>query len=333
MNKHLLSFACGLVAALLPAQDSKPDAARLRSAAEAAIAGQDWDAAVAGYRKLTELDAKDEDAWFKLGYSLHGAKKLDEALPIHMKAAAFPRYAAVASYNVACVYSLKGDKDQAFEWLDKAVAAGWDRVEAMDGDPDMDPIRKDARYEKVLAKMKSGAARGASRIQVYVPPAAERKSVRIALFGQGSSPGQVALDFGPVKWNEAYAGKINAPEFQAKKWRFGKDFWTTLDTSIDLELAGTAVPAGYYYLTLEKRGEDFILALHDAAATRKLKLDGAVAHMLKGGIEVKLQHSTGEVANELDIALRMEKDSMDTGGLVVRFGPHVLNAPLRLKLQ
>jgi hypothetical protein len=59
-----------------------------------------------------------------------------------------------------------------------------------------------------------------------------------------------------------------------------------------------------------------------------------MADRLKGGIEVPMQHKKAdEVGKQLEIALTMEKDSQDTGALNVRFGPHMLSAPLKLKLK
>ena len=158
------------------------------------------------------------------------------------------------------------------------------------------------------------------------------------MFGQGGSPGEIAIDYAVLDWKDSYEEAINSPKMAGKKWRFGKDFWTNLDTSFDVEIGGVAVPAGYYYLTLEKRtgdaGDQYMLALHDAATIRKMKLDAFMADRMKDvGIEVPMQHKTGEPSKQLEIALTMEQGSQDTGALNVRFGPHVLTAPLKLKLK
>jgi hypothetical protein len=92
--------------------------------------------AAANFKRLTQANPKDAQAWHMLGYSLHAAGKLDEALPVHLKATEFPETAPAATYNVACVHALKGQTDQAFLWLEKAVAAGFDDAEQLRRDED-----------------------------------------------------------------------------------------------------------------------------------------------------------------------------------------------------
>lgn len=84
--------------------------------------------------------------WYSKGYSLHMAKKYDEAIECFQKAAEMHDRMAESYYNIACGYSLKGDKDRAFDWLRKAWAAGYQEVEHMKGDSDLDNIRKDPRF-------------------------------------------------------------------------------------------------------------------------------------------------------------------------------------------
>lgn len=84
--------------------------------------------------------------WYNKGYSLHMAKKYDEAIECFQKAAEMHDRMAESYYNIACGYSLKGDKDRAFDWLRKAWAAGYQEVEHMNGDSDLDNIRKDPRF-------------------------------------------------------------------------------------------------------------------------------------------------------------------------------------------
>lgn len=60
----------------------------------------------------------------------------------------------VAWYNLACVYSLWGKLDLAFEHLRKAVERGFDDVSHMEKDTDLDPLRKDARYKAIIDGIK-----------------------------------------------------------------------------------------------------------------------------------------------------------------------------------
>ena len=132
----VLVFVLSLLAPAL-AQGKEPavDTKTLRAEARAAVQSGDFATAIAGLRKLTELEPKDGQAWHMLGYSLHSAGKLDEALPIHQKATEFPAVAPVAAYNAACVYALQGKADDAFLWLDKAIGFGFDQPEQLETTP------------------------------------------------------------------------------------------------------------------------------------------------------------------------------------------------------
>jgi TolB-like protein/Tfp pilus assembly protein PilF len=55
-------------------------------------------------------------------------------------------------YLVASIYSTLGEKDAAFEWLQKAYA-GRDRVGDLATDPVMDPLRSDPRFVSLLHRM------------------------------------------------------------------------------------------------------------------------------------------------------------------------------------
>jgi tetratricopeptide (TPR) repeat protein len=319
---------------LLVAQEPAVDAKKLRQEANAAVQAGDFTAAAASFKKLTEIDPKDGPAWHMLGYSLHAANKLDEALAVHMKAAEFPAVAAVATYNVACVYALKGKPDEAFAWLDKAIAAGFADVDQLTGDSDFDSVRKDPRMAKAEAAIRAKAKGGPGAAQVLAQNV-ERRNARAVWFSRQGSPGQLSIDYSPVPWSDKYEEAVASGEQKGKKWRFGADFWTRLDTSLDLQFGSVAVPAGYYYLTLEQRDADtYVLALHDAAAVKKLKLDAFLSERLKGGIEVTMQHKKAdEIARELAIAIAMKPGSKTEGTVTVHFGGHALTAPFTAKFE
>lgn len=312
------------------AQD-KAELGKLQRAAEAAVQQQDWATAAASFRKVTELDAKNGKAWHMLGYCLHAEGKLDEALPIHIKATAFADVAPTAAYNAACVYALKGDKDQAFAWLDKAVGYGFQGTEYLDNDTDLDNLRQDPRFAKVVEKVKTAAPKG-GEVMVFAPTT-DRKCARVAFFSRNGSPGQLAIDYGPVDWKDQYDAAIEDPKMVGKKWRLGRDYWTSLDTSLDLQIGGVDIPAGYYYLTATSLGNGkFVLGVHDAAAVRKAHLDAFVADKLQGGIEVPLTHGTKKQKQEqLAIAINLSGEQTK-GTLSIEFGGHVLTAPVVIKL-
>ena len=59
-----------------------------------------------------------------------------------------------AAYNVACGYSLLGEKSKALEWLEKAVEMGWKDVTHLEKDSDLDSLREETGFKKLLGKLK-----------------------------------------------------------------------------------------------------------------------------------------------------------------------------------
>ncbi|MHC4829298.1 MAG: TPR end-of-group domain-containing protein [Planctomycetota bacterium] len=55
-----------------------------------------------------------------------------------------------AFYNLACAYSLKGDLEEALGALEQAIQNGFDDAEHMHKDPDLDPLRLDPRFHKLI---------------------------------------------------------------------------------------------------------------------------------------------------------------------------------------
>jgi len=328
-------FACVLLAPVALCQGTPPaDWKQVRQEADAALQAGDFATAAAGFRRLTEANPKDARAWHMLGYSLHAGGKLDEALPVHRKAAEFQATAVPATYNIACVHALQGRTDEAFAWLDKAIAIGFADAELLAQDADLASLRADPRFAKLAQTLQAKAAAAPRTAQAFVQQVA-RQSTRVIWFDQKGSPGQVAIDWSPVTWNDEYDVALAAGKFVGKRWRLGADFWTTLDTSIPLQMGAVTVPPGCYYLTLVQRaGDSFVLAVHDAATVRKQKLDGAFAQQLQGGLEVPLTHAaTDDEAAQLAIRLATEAGAGGKGSLTIHFGGHELATAITMQLE
>ena len=245
-----LILALGAAAPAVAQEAKEASHSELVQSGRMALQASDWQAAAKNFKKAVKINPEDGTSWQLLGYSLHAMEKLDEALPIHKKAAEFPQVAPVASYNVACVYALKGENELAIQWLEKAAEAGFARPDHIAGDSDMDALRDDERFKKVVAKITKNAG-GSNTMQVF-QITTPRESARVAWFTRNGSPGQIAIDYTPVKWQEKYDAMVSSDKMMGRKWRLGADFWTSLDTSVDLVIGGTEIPAGYYYLTLEQ---------------------------------------------------------------------------------
>lgn len=324
----LLVLSTVFAAPIVRAQD--PDPAEVRAAAAAAWSRQNWAEASAKYGQVVASEPENGQAWHRLGYALHVQGKLDEALPAHQRATRFPQFAAVGAYNAACVHALKGDAEAAFEWLDKAASFGMGDVAQLEGDADLKSLRDDDRWQKVLARFEENGDR--PQLQAFAQTT-ERTRSRVAWFSGNGGAGQLTIEHGPVLWNDAFAELVASPRAIGTRWRFGSDFWTSLDTSVPLQIGEVEVPAGYYYLTLvQPEAGRFVLGLHDAAAVRKAHMDASQAAQLEGGIEVPLAHHADERATDkLSIAVQLD-EGRDRGHLRIALGPHRLDAPVTAKL-
>ena len=108
---------------------------------------------------LRELEKETDNANidFMIGFCLHASGELDEAIEYHKKAVDTP-LKTTALYNLACAYSLKEDKDKAFEYLKKSIESGYhqpEQVQHAKQDPDFKNIKEDPRWNDMVAMMEN----------------------------------------------------------------------------------------------------------------------------------------------------------------------------------
>lgn len=96
--------------------------------------------------------------WFAVGYARHMQKLYAEAIPAYRMADSLGVTPAVTRYNIACANALLGKTDMAFEWLDKAAAVGFNALQLIETDTDLDALRDDARFASFKEKVKIASA-------------------------------------------------------------------------------------------------------------------------------------------------------------------------------
>lgn len=109
---------------------------------------QKWEEAAKIFEEVTEEEPNNGRAWYFLAMSLHSIGKYEEAVK------AFQRNISIAGspasmYNIACSYSRLNQKDEAFKWLEKAIANGFAQFINLDTDKDLENIRDDVRFKKM----------------------------------------------------------------------------------------------------------------------------------------------------------------------------------------
>jgi predicted esterase len=151
------------------------------------------------------------------------AKKYDEGIAALMKILETEPKDKGTAYNLACGYALKGDVEKGFEWLGKSVDWGWGpgtgtlvsdagkpktETDMAKLDPDLELLRKDPRWEKLLERMSKAAGAGAAasnptskrfeeyaaKPASYIPEkaaAAKEMPILVVLHDAGSTKDQV----------------------------------------------------------------------------------------------------------------------------------------------
>ena len=127
---------------------------------EAYVANGMAEAGLAEMQKGVALDpslAKTPERWDRypmLAYAYAVAGRRNEALKIldaqHRLA---KQRDDVSPYNFAIIYTGLGDKDQAFEWLEKCIEQGTPLVYRLKVRPMFDSLRSDPRYRELLRRM------------------------------------------------------------------------------------------------------------------------------------------------------------------------------------
>ena len=111
------------------------------------LQGRSQDALAAFEKNPNEVYRLIGTAWarFDLGQKPEADRLLDELTT---------KFAPIASYNLARLHAHRGERDAAFDWLDRACAAHDSGVLRVRYDPALAPLRDDPRYRALLEKMK-----------------------------------------------------------------------------------------------------------------------------------------------------------------------------------
>ena len=92
-----------------------------------------------------------------LGNSYTANEMFEKGLKVDVKLSKLKPCDSVVHYNLACSYSLLGSVDKALESLGKATDLGYNDIEHLESDSDLDGLRGEAGYEMLINKLKKSA--------------------------------------------------------------------------------------------------------------------------------------------------------------------------------
>ena len=173
-------------------------------------------------------------------------------------------------------------------------------------------------------------------VQVFGGQPDERASTRL-LYETDRAIGEFAIDYGRPAWKKEYEDPATFDKMtRGKVWRLGKDFWTTLDTSLPLRIAGREVLVGHYYLGLH-RSQDaatWSLAFLDSNQIRSSKLDAFEIARAPIAFRVPMKlEQVAESVEKLTVLLSHDKQNVTSATLRIAWGKLLLSAPVQVQLN
>ncbi len=138
----------GLTSQIALAQQQTPPSPEM-VAANKLIQDKKWKEAEKAYEKIIKSEPKNARAWFMFGLSKHSQENWTGAIEAFKKNVEIAN-APFGMYNVAAGYSQLNKKDEAFEWLEKALNNGAAFGSNISADVDFENIKGDARFKKML---------------------------------------------------------------------------------------------------------------------------------------------------------------------------------------
>ncbi len=126
---------------------------------------------------------------FEQGLEAINSGRHDEAVDLFKRCIELAPERPTAYYNIACALSLKGEKSDSIDWLEKALDKGFLEFEHMERDTDLDNIRNEARFKELVEKFKKGVIEGIVA-PAHVPTGAAPKGGRgllVMLHGAGGN--------------------------------------------------------------------------------------------------------------------------------------------------
>lgn len=150
MNRKLL--VCILIlgwVSTLTVQEAEAQTPTMEEA-QAYLQAEEWEKAAAAFEAVVKDDTTNGRAMWLYGTALRQLEQYDKAIEIYTRldASGSPPLVKV---NLGELYALTGQPDQAFDWLEKATAAGFSNQQTLTSSPALAELQGDERFHEILA--------------------------------------------------------------------------------------------------------------------------------------------------------------------------------------
>ncbi len=122
----------------------------------------DSEEAAARFRAYLKDHPESGRAWYGLGYVQLQGDRERESVDSFRRALDLGYRRPATAYNLACAHARLGEKDRAFEWLDRAIEAGFTSASQLRDDDDLDSLRGDPRFRRAVENARARASEKAA---------------------------------------------------------------------------------------------------------------------------------------------------------------------------
>ncbi len=148
----IILLSLGLVSTIAQTQSVSPE----MQTANELFQAQKWPEAAAAYEAIAKAEPKNGQAWFRYGSALMSLNKFEESIAPLTKAAEVLN-GPMAFYTLGSAYAKLDSKERAFEYLNKAAAAGFAQFNRLKNDPNLAGLRDTSRFNAVFENVERNA--------------------------------------------------------------------------------------------------------------------------------------------------------------------------------
>jgi tetratricopeptide (TPR) repeat protein len=112
-----------------------------------------FEESLAAFQKAVSLSPGDQENIAGLGHAYAVAGRREDALKIIARLMQTSQQGFIPSWGIATIYIGLDNTDEAFVWLEKALADRLSIMVYIQTDPVLDPLRSDPRFQALVRRM------------------------------------------------------------------------------------------------------------------------------------------------------------------------------------